>query len=167
MSYNAAESPFGEKKIGQEYLIFKLGNEEYGVDILKAQEIRSYEKVTRIANSPEFIRGVTNLRGVIVPIIDLRVKFDFACVEFTPETVVIILNLTERVVGILVDSVSDVISLREEQIRSAPDYTVSLSTEYLLGLGAINDRMLILVDIEKLISSKEMQLLDCVVDESN
>ncbi|HDG1692652.1 TPA: chemotaxis protein CheW [Kluyvera georgiana] len=145
---------------GQEFLVFTLGNEEYGIDILKVQEIRGYDQVTRIANTPSFIKGVTNLRGVIVPIVDLRVKFSQQDVEYNDNTVVIVLNLGQRVVGIVVDGVSDVLSLAAEQIRPAPEFAVTLSTEYLTGLGALGDRMLILVNIEKLLNSEEMALLD-------
>ena len=145
---------------GQEFLVFTLGDEEYGIDILKVQEIRGYDQVTRIANTPEFIKGVTNLRGVIVPIVDLRVKFSQGDVEYNDNTVVIVLNLGQRVVGIVVDGVSDVLSLTADQIRPAPEFAVTLSTEYLTGLGALGDRMLILVNIEKLLNSDEMALLD-------
>ncbi|MFW0767010.1 chemotaxis protein CheW [Trabulsiella odontotermitis] len=145
---------------GQEFLVFTLGDEEYGIDILKVQEIRGYDQVTRIANTPTFIKGVTNLRGVIVPIVDLRVKFSQQEVEYDENTVVIVLNLSQRVVGIVVDGVSDVLSLASEQIRPAPEFAVTLSTEYLTGLGALGDRMLILVNIEKLLNSEEMSLLD-------
>ena len=145
---------------GQEFLVFTLGDEEYGIDILKVQEIRGYDQVTRIANTPDFIKGVTNLRGVIVHIVDLRVKFSQGDVEYDDNTVVIVLNLGQRVVGIVVDGVSDVLSLTAEQIRPAPEFAVTLSTEYLTGLGALGDRMLILVNIEKLLNSDEMALLD-------
>ncbi|SEL34555.1 purine-binding chemotaxis protein CheW [Kosakonia sacchari] len=145
---------------GQEFLVFTLGDEEYGIDILKVQEIRGYDQVTRIANTPDFIKGVTNLRGVIVPIVDLRVKFSQGDVEYDDNTVVIVLNLGQRVVGIVVDGVSDVLSLASDQIRPAPEFAVTLSTEYLTGLGALGDRMLILVNIEKLLNSDEMALLD-------
>ncbi|WP_151994692.1 chemotaxis protein CheW [Buttiauxella massiliensis] len=146
--------------VGQEFLVFTLGDEEYGIDILKVQEIRGYDQVTRIANTPAFIKGVTNLRGVIVPILDLRIKFDQDGVEYNENTVVIVLNFGQRVVGIVVDGVSDVLSLTAEQIRPAPEFAVTLSTEYLTGLGALGDRMLILVNIEKLLNSEEMALVD-------
>ncbi|GAB7196581.1 chemotaxis protein CheW [Dickeya oryzae] len=144
-------------------MIFTLGDEEYGVDILKVQEIRGYDQVTRIANTPEFIKGVTNLRGVIVPIVDLRIKFMQQEVDYDDNTVVIVLNLGQRVVGIVVDGVSDVLSLTAEQIRPAPEFAVTLSTEYLTGLGSLGERMLILVDIERLLSSEEMALVDSVL----
>ncbi|EIV6852849.1 chemotaxis protein CheW [Klebsiella aerogenes] len=158
----ATVSKLAGETVGQEFLIFTLGNEEYGIDILKVQEIRGYDQVTRIANTPDFIKGVTNLRGVIVPIIDLRVKFAQQGVSYDENTVVIVLNFGQRVVGIVVDGVSDVLSLSAEQIRPAPEFAVTLATEYLTGLGALGERMLILVDIEKLLSSEEMALVDNV-----
>lgn len=158
----AAVSKLAGETVGQEFLIFTLGNEEYGIDILKVQEIRGYDQVTRIANTPTFIKGVTNLRGVIVPIIDLRVKFAQQGVSYDENTVVIVLNFGQRVVGIVVDGVSDVLSLTTDQIRPAPEFAVTLATEYLTGLGSLGERMLILVDIEKLLSSEEMSLVDNV-----
>ncbi|HGM7027696.1 TPA: chemotaxis protein CheW [Serratia liquefaciens] len=158
----ATVSKLAGETVGQEFLIFTLGNEEYGIDILKVQEIRGYDQVTRIANTPAFIKGVTNLRGVIVPIIDLRVKFAQQDVSYDENTVVIVLNFGQRVVGIVVDGVSDVLSLTTEQIRPAPEFAVTLATEYLTGLGSLGERMLILVDIEKLLSSEEMSLVDSV-----
>ncbi len=149
---------------GQEFLIFTLGDEEYGIDILKVQEIRGYDQVTRIANTPPFIKGVTNLRGVIVPILDLRIKFDQSGVSYDDNTVVIVLNLYQRVVGIVVDGVSDVLSLTADQIRPAPEFAVTLAMEYLTGLGSLGERMLILVDIERLLNSDEMALIDSVAN---
>jgi purine-binding chemotaxis protein CheW len=143
-----------------EFLTFTLGKEEYGIDILKVQEIRGYEAVTKIANTPEFIKGVVNLRGTIVPIVDLRIKFNLGSVEYNQFTVVIILNMKGRIVGIVVDSVSDVIALANEQIRAAPEFSGELESDYITGLGTVNDRMLILVDIEKLMTSRDMALVD-------
>jgi purine-binding chemotaxis protein CheW len=145
---------------GQEYLAFTLGKEEYGIDILKVQEIRGYETVTRIANAPDFIKGVVNLRGIIVPIVDMRIKFHLGEPTYDQFTVVIILNIGGRVVGMVVDSVSDVITLSPEQIKPAPEMGTALNTDYLIGLGTIDQRMLILVDIDKLMSSAEMGLID-------
>ncbi|MFY0476526.1 chemotaxis protein CheW [Achromobacter marplatensis] len=148
--------------VGSEFLVFTLGDEEYGIDILKVQEIRGYDAdtVTRIANVPSFIKGVTNLRGIIVPIVDLRIKFNLSRVEYNEQTVVIILNLDRRVVGIVVDGVSDVLMLNAGQIRPAPEFGATLSTEYLTGLGTVDERMLILVDIEKMMTSDEMALVE-------
>jgi purine-binding chemotaxis protein CheW len=136
-----------------EFLAFKLGHEEYGIDILKVQEIRGYESVTRIANSPEFIKGVVNLRGTIVPIIDMRIKFKLGEPVYDQFTVVIILNVANLVAGLVVDSVSDVTTLKPDQIKPAPAMGTTLDMNYLIGLGTIDDRMLILVDIDKLMSS--------------
>ncbi|ARU30505.1 chemotaxis protein CheW [Sulfuriferula sp. AH1] len=144
---------------GYEFLAFTLSNEEYGIDILKVQEIRGYENPTRIANAPDFIKGVINLRGLIVPIVDMRIKFNLGEAEYNNLTVVIILNIGGRVVGMVVDSVSDVITLSPEQIKPAPAMTSVLDTAYLTGLGTVDDRMLILVDIDKLMSGSEMGLL--------
>lgn len=142
-----------------EYLTFTLGKEEYGIDILKVQEIRGYDAVTRIANTPDFIKGVINLRGAVVPIVDLRIRFNLGNVEYNDFTVVIILNLEKRVVGIVVDGVSDVITLTSSQIKPVPDLVSSIDTRYLVGLGNLEERMLILVDINKLMTSQEMALV--------
>lgn len=144
----------------REFLVFSLGGEEYAVDILKVQEIRGYENVTRIANAPDFIKGVTNLRGIIVPIVDLRIKFHLDKVEYGGQTVVIVVNVGERVVGIVVDGVSDVMTLSPDQIKPAPEFGVALSSDYLSGLGSLDDRMLVLVDIDKLLTSEEMALVE-------
>lgn len=145
-----------------EYLVFTLAGQEYGIDILKVQEIRGYDphSVTRIANAPPFVKGVCNLRGTIVPIVDMRIKFHLPDAEYTQQTVVIILNLATRVVGVVVDGVSDVLMLQDEQISSAPRFGTAFSTEYLNGIGTLDDRMLILVDIEKLMTSDEMALVE-------
>ncbi|MEA3121879.1 MAG: purine-binding chemotaxis protein CheW, partial [Paraburkholderia sp.] len=133
---------------GQEFLVFTLGAEEYGIDILKVQEIRGYDSVTRIANAPEFIKGVINLRGIIVPIVDMRIKFHLGRVEYDHQTVVIILNVAHRVVGMVVDGVSDVINLSAGEIKPAPEFAGAMNTSYITGLGTIDNRMLILMDIE-------------------
>ena len=143
-----------------EYLTFTLGKEEYGIDILKVQEIRGYEAVTRIANAPTFIKGVINLRGVIVPIVDLRIKFNLGEPSYDQFTVVIILNIGKRVMGIVVDGVSDVIQLNSENLHSAPEFGSVLDTRYLLGLGTVDERMIIMVDIEQLMTSQEMALVE-------
>jgi purine-binding chemotaxis protein CheW len=145
---------------GGEFLTFRLGAEEYGIDILKVQEIRSYEQPTRIANAPAFIKGVVNLRGVIVPIVDLRVKLACETVEYNGFTVVIVLNVRGRVVGAVVDSVSDVLELGAGTIKPAPEMHTAVDTSFITGIGSVNDRMLILMDIEALMSSSEMGLIN-------
>ncbi|HAL37443.1 MAG TPA: chemotaxis protein CheW [Polaromonas sp.] len=156
----AAGTPAGASTArALEFLAFTLGQEEYGIDIQKVQELRGYDTVTRIANAPEHIKGVVNLRGIIVPIIDMRIKFNLGTPTYDQFTVVIILNMASRVMGMVVDSVSDVITLTPDQIKPAPEMGSVLDTDYLIGLGTLDDRMLILVDIDKLMSSPEMGLI--------
>ncbi|PSJ18280.1 chemotaxis protein CheW [Nitrosomonas supralitoralis] len=143
-----------------EFLTFRLGNEEYGIEILKVQEIRGYDAITQIANAPDFIKGVVNLRGIIVPIIDMRIKFQLSDVKYDQFTVVIILNVAGRVIGVVVDGVSDVITLEAGQMRPTPELGSVINTEYIMGLGAVDERMLILIDIEKLMDSSDMGILD-------
>jgi purine-binding chemotaxis protein CheW len=148
-----------------EYLTLRLGAEEYGIDILKVQEIRGYEAPTRIANAPPFIKGVVNLRGVIVPIVDLRLKLGLGDAPYNELTVVIVLNVARRVVGIVVDAVSDVLALTAEQIKPAPAFSKTLlDATHITGLGSVpgtdGERLLILTDIERLMSAPEMGLVD-------
>ena len=150
---------------GREYLTFRLGSEEYGIDILKVQEIRSYEPPTKIANAPSYLKGVVNLRGVIVPIVDLRIKFNCLNAQGEAEinsfTVVIVLNVRGRVVGAVVDSVSDVMQLSEQMIQPAPEMSNSIvDTTYITGIANVSDRLLILMDIESLMGSAEMGLIN-------
>ncbi|MYN04655.1 chemotaxis protein CheW [Pseudoduganella sp. DS3] len=147
-------------KQAAEYLAFTLGQEEYGIDIQKVSEIRSYESPTRIASAPDYMKGVINLRGLIVPIIDMRVRFQLGEPTYGPFTVVIILHIGNRTVGIVVDAVSDVTILEPEQVKDAPDISGAMDTEYITGLGTVDDRMLILVDIERLMSSADMGLVE-------
>ena len=164
MTVATATKPTSTDAIAQEYLVFRLGDEEYGIDILKVQEIRGCDRLTRIPNAPHFITGVTNLRGVIVPIVDLRVRFDLPDPSQDESTVVIVLNLNDRVVGIVVDGVVDVLSMGVEQIKPTPDVASVLSGRYLLGLGVLDTRMIILVNIEMLLSREEMELVDAVTE---
>jgi len=162
----AAAGPAGE------FLTFRLGDEEYGIDILRVQEIRSYEAPTRIANAPRFVKGVVNLRGVIVPIIDLRLKLGCEKAELNDLTVVVVLNVRGRVVGTVVDSVSDVMELTREQIKPAPALASTIDTSFITGIGTVRhssgdgtsahdaERMLILIDIEALMSSADMGLIE-------
>jgi purine-binding chemotaxis protein CheW len=143
----------------REYLTFRLDQEEYGIDILKVQEIRGYEPPTRVANAPGFIKGVVNLRGTIVPIVDMRLKFNCSKADYNSFTVVIILNLGSRIVGIVVDSVSDVMELPPESLKAAPDIDSVIDSSAVLGLGSLGERMLILLDIERLMSGADMGLV--------
>lgn len=151
----------------REYLSFRLGEEEYAIDILRVQEIRGYNNITRIAGAPKFIKGVTNLRGIIVPVVDMRLKFALDKAEYDHRTVVIVLNIGKRIVGAVVDDVSDVLMIDTNDIRSAPDFGGAMSTEFISGLASVDERMLVLLDIEKLMSSKEMALVENLSDETN
>jgi len=142
-----------------EVLSFKLGKEEYGISILKVQEIRGYEQPTRLANAPDYLKGVVNLRGSIVPIVDMRIKFGIAEPKYDSFTVVIILNIAHHVIGMVVDSVSDVVTLSADQIRPAPAMGQDADSGYLRGLGTIGERMLILLDIDALMQSDELGLV--------
>jgi purine-binding chemotaxis protein CheW len=148
----------------REYLSFKLGAEEYGIDILRVQEIRGYEPPTRIANVPEFIKGVVNLRGVIMPVVDMRVRFGLPDVQYNSFTVVIILNIAGRTIGMVVDSVSDVLELDAAQVRPAPEFAGAVDASYITGIGSVAtgeaERMLILMDIERLMSAPDMGLMN-------
>ena len=157
---NAAVLEKEEANRLQEFLTFTLGPEEYAIDILKVQEIRGYEQPTTIAHAPAFIKGVINLRGTIVPIVDMLIKFAVGIADYTPFTVVIILNIKNRVVGIVVDSVSDVTTMASNQIRPAPEFASTVDTKYIQGLGTLDERMLIVIDIEQLMLSAEMSLLE-------
>ena len=157
---NNAQSVINATGSPLEFLSFTLGKEEYGISIQKVQELRGYDTVTRIANAPEFVKGVVNLRGIIVPIIDMRIKFKLGTPSYDQFTVVVILNLENHVVGMVVDSVSDVITLTPEQIKPPPEMNSVLANDYLLGLGTVDERMLILIDIEKLMSGADMGLAE-------
>jgi purine-binding chemotaxis protein CheW len=159
-SSSSGPASAGKEIAGQEFLAFTLGSEEYGIDILKVQEIRGYEAVTRIANAPDFIKGVINLRGIIIPVLDMRIKFKLGTPVYDQFTVVIILNINGRVMGMVVDSVSDVTTLLPEQVKPAPEMGAAFNSGYMIGLGTIDERMLILVDIDKLMSSGEMGLIE-------
>lgn len=157
IEHASADDPSGSLR---ELLVFTLGDEQYAIDILKVQEIRGYESVTRIAGAPAFIKGVVNLRGSIVPIVDMRIKFDLGEASYTPFTVVIILNVLERTVGIVVDGVSDVIQLQPDAIREAPEFGAAVDTAYIEGLSQVGESMVIVMDIERLMSSAEMSLME-------
>ncbi len=145
---------------GEEFLAFRLGAEEYGIDILKVQEIRGYESVTQIANAPAYLKGVVNLRGTIVPIIDLRIKFRQQTVTYDQYTVVIIVDLNQRTTGIVVDGVSDVLTLTPAQIKPTPALTGEVDTGYIRGLGSIENRLLILVEIERMLAAEEIAAIE-------
>lgn len=142
-----------------EYLTFQLAQEEYGIDILKVQEIRSYEQPTRMAQAPDFIKGIIDLRGVIVPIIDLRLKLQCAKADYTDFTVVIILNVRDTVMGVVVDAVADVVALTPDAIKPAPQFQSQLDAAFITGIARMGERMLIMMDIESLLDNAEMGLI--------
>lgn len=150
-----------------EYLGFLLGNEEYAIDILRVKEIRGYTEPTTIADAPPFVKGVINLRGNIVPIVDLRMRFGLENITYTPFTVVIVLNVMARTLGIVVDNVSDVFRLSAQDIRPAPDFSGIFHSRYIQGLANVGDKMLIVTDIEALMASSEMALFDEATFEKN
>ncbi len=143
-----------------EFLTFTLGDEHYGLDIMQVREIRGYEPVTKIANAPKFIKGVLNLRGDIVPIVDLRIKFSIGEATYNELTIVIMLHIGDRIVGIVVDAVSKVIKISEDDMKPPPEFGVAFDSQYLHGLVPFDDQMIILLNIEKLISSEELGLFD-------
>jgi purine-binding chemotaxis protein CheW len=142
-----------------EYLSFRLGNEEYGIDIQKVQELRGYTPVTRLVTAPGYIKGVVNLRGLIVPIIDLRIKLGLAT-TYTELTVVIILSFGGNLTGIVVDSVSDVVALGGDQVNPVPEVGSRFDADYLVGVGSLDERMILLMDIERLLASNDLTLIE-------
>lgn len=149
-----------------EYLIFRLGAEEYGIDILRVQEIRSYEEPVRIASATHFIKGVINLRGVIVPIVDLRLKLGCEKVEFSDCTVVIVINVLGRILGAVVDSVSDVVLLSHEAIKPLPSMSAQSNDAFITDIANIGERMLVLIDIAALIGSADLGLIDAITEQN-
>lgn len=147
-----------------ECLTFRLGEEEYGIDILRVQEIRSYEQPTRIAHAPSYIKGVIDLRGVIVPIVDLRLKLNCEQAEYTSFTVVIILNVGATVLGAVVDAVADVVRLPPDALKPAPQLQSQVDNAFIKGIAKLDERMLIVVDIAALLGSADMGLLRAVSD---
>ncbi len=135
-----------------QFLGFCVGDEEYGVDILKVQEIRSWEPVTRIPNAPVYEKGVINLRGSIIPIIDLREKFGVRRIEYTATTVVIVLQAGHRIMGVVVDSVSNVIDVDKQSIQKPPEVGSKMNADYINGLISVNNRMVVLLNIDTLLT---------------
>ncbi len=151
-----------------QFLTFVLAGEEYGVDILRVQEIKGWDAVTHIPNTPEYIRGVMNLRGTIVPIVDLRIRFNMEKLEYGPVTVVIVLRVdnTEgsRIMGIVVDGVSDVYNVSEGDIKPSPDFGSAVNTAFVKGLATVDDKMVIIMDIDQLLNSDELSIMDSMTD---
>lgn len=149
-----------------QYLTFTLADEEYGVDILRVQEIKGWTPVTHIPNAPAFLKGVLNLRGAIVPIVDLRVRFNLDTIEYTPTTVVIVLSVVvggqERTFGIVVDAVSDVLNIPASDVRPKPDFGTVVDADFISGLASVNEQMVMLLDIDRLLRHEEMSAISAI-----
>jgi purine-binding chemotaxis protein CheW len=156
---NASHRPGQTSADSGQYLTLRLGSEEYAIDILRVQEIRSFEEPTKMVNSPSFIKGVVNLRGVIVPIVDLRLKLNLDNVEYDECTVVIILNIRGTVVGAVVDSVADVVTLNARNIKVAPQFESQVDARFIVGLSHLGDRMLIVMNMDALMSNSELGII--------
>lgn len=148
------DSQLGFSMDGSQYLTFTLGPEEYGVDVLKVQEIKGYSAITPIPNTPRYLRGVMNLRGVIVPVIDLRLKFDIPEIEHGNFTVIIVVVLAGRVTGLIVDTVSDVLTIRKDDIQPTPGISGKVDTSFLCGMAQVSGRLVILLDLDKVLVSE-------------
>ena len=153
----------------EQYLTFILAGEEYGVDILRVQEIKGWDAVTQIPNTPDYVRGVINLRGTIVPIIDLRTRFRMDQLEYGPTTVVIVLKVnhgdSSRIMGIVVDGVSDVYNMQRDEIKPAPDFGTGIDTAFVKGLATVQEKMVIILDIDFMLNSAELAKVDSISDE--
>ena len=151
----------------EQFLTFLLAGEEYGIDILRVQEIKGWEEATEIPNTPDYIQGVINIRGTIVPIIDLRQRFHLDLLEYGATTVVIVLRVESgtrsRIMGIVVDAVSDVYNVPSEEMKPPPDFGTAISIEFVRGLATVDDKMVIMLDIDKLLNSDELRVIDNVV----
>jgi purine-binding chemotaxis protein CheW len=175
MSLSTASSATTDMEAGgtdatDQYLTFILAGEEYGVDILRVQEIRGWSSVTHIPNTPGYIRGILNLRGTIVPIIDLRLRFHLDKIDYGPTTVIVVLKVVHeshrRIVGLVVDGVSDVYNVREHEMKPAPDFGVTVKTEFIRGMAAIAEKMVILLDIDRLLNADELTALESVASKN-
>ena len=149
-----------------EALVFELGGEEYAVDILKVQEIRGYDKVKPIPRSPDYLKGMINLRGVVVPVLDLRVRFGIAEPRYDAFTVMVILRIAARIVAVVVDGVSDVVRLPAHELKPAPTLGSVVDSSFIAGVATPGDRMVLLLDIEKLLSSGELRLIETAAGEA-
>jgi len=154
----------------QQFLTFILAGEEYGVDILRVQEIKGWDAVTQVPNTPEYVRGVINLRGTIVPIIDLRIRFSMEQLEYGPTTVVIVLKVisggdNSRIMGIVVDGVSDVYNVKNEEVNAAPDFGDGVDSSFVKGLATVDEKMVIILDIDHMLNSNELATVNKAVDD--
>lgn len=149
-----------DNEFALEYLLFRVGREEYGVDIRKVQEIRSYEVTTQIVNSPAYLKGVINLRGLVVPMVDLRIKFGQQAAQYDQQTVTVVLQLNGQMTGVVVDGVSDVAAISPAQIKPVPQLTRGENTDYILGLASVDERIVILVDMEGMLGAEGLVAIE-------
>ncbi len=166
MENNGNNLTFSDSGDERQMLTFALGDEIYGIDILKVQEIRGWTQVTQIPNAPPFIRGVMNLRGAIVPVLDMRRRFEMEEIDFTQYTVVIVVQVEGRTVGMIVDAVSDVVTVPADELRAAPNFGTSIDASFLEGLIPQNDRMIIMLDVNALLAGSDMMEIDRVTQDA-
>ncbi|MFC1479619.1 chemotaxis protein CheW [Planctomycetota bacterium] len=161
---NEAVQTAKRENVGGKFLTFILAGEEYGVEILKVQEIIGIMNITPVPRTPEFVKGVINLRGKIIPVIDLRLKFIMESIEQTEETCIIVVQVANEkrqvTMGVIVDMVSEVIDIMSEQIEGTPEFGIDLDTRFILGIGKIDDKVVIILDVDKVLTSKEIALAD-------
>jgi purine-binding chemotaxis protein CheW len=142
---------------GSQFLTFNLGEELYGVDILRVQEIKGYTAVTKIPNTPSYIKGVLNLRGTIVPIVELRTKFGMPTIEYTMFTVIIVVVVKEKVMGLVVDAVSDVLDIEKKDVQAPPNFGARINVSFMNGIGKSGDKLVTLLDIDRMLSGEDLQ----------
>lgn len=147
----------------KQYLTFDVANELYGVEILKVQEIRGWSAVTQMPNAPDFIRGVMNLRGSVVPIMDIRRRFNMPEIDFTPQTVVIVVNVQNRTIGMIVDKVSDVVDIEQSDVREAPDFGSAIDSSFLEGLSPHGEDMVILLNVDEMMKGSDLIKVDDII----
>jgi purine-binding chemotaxis protein CheW len=142
---------------GNQFLTFQLGDELYGVDILRVQEIKGYTTVTKIPNTPPHIKGVLNLRGTIVPIVELRTKFGMPTIDYTMFTVIVVVVVKEKIMGLVVDAVSDVLNIDRKDIQPPPQFGAKVDVSFLNGIGKSGDKLVALLDMDRLLSDSDLQ----------
>ncbi|MBF0118004.1 MAG: purine-binding chemotaxis protein CheW [Desulfobacterales bacterium] len=148
---------------GDQYVTFTVAEEEYGIDILQVQEIISYKGFTKIPNVSSFVKGVLNLRGAVVPVIDLRIKFKMEEKKYNKYTVIVIVVVSGKTMGIIVDAVSDVVGLNKNEIQPTPEFAAKINTDFIKGMGKKKDSFIILLDIEKILSFEEFQQVSAII----
>lgn len=144
---------------GSQYLTFTLGQEEYGVEILKVQEIKGYSPVTPIPSTPSYVKGVMNLRGTVVPVVDLRAKLAMPEAEYNQFTVIIVVKVGDRVMGVIVDAVSDVLNIPRADVQAPPDFGAQVDARFISGMAKAAEKLVVLLDIERVLGGEEAPAL--------